>query len=243
MTKVLILVIFTSLFAGCTKEISTFINKKKEEVNDRATNSSYDMQPDSIKLVVKVLDTQGPDSEQYSYPRSIKVSGPIGILQRIGAYGAAGFVWIGPNNWTGLGQAGEDGTILVKLYPQNGFPDGKPNIVFHYIPACFGCILSNAAPYFPDAMKKWDENFNTDGNNPVKVPPGLNVTKISNEWICYSINDSVRGAVFYNSGMDADPTFSEAKFNMFAKDSIMTEFLLQTYIRLFRGNFQRETNR
>ncbi|HUI31115.1 MAG TPA: DUF4850 domain-containing protein [Candidatus Acidoferrales bacterium] len=197
-------------------------------------------QDTTVDLRVRVMMTSsgllGDSLFADEYPNDIQFRSAARFVNRIMAYGGAFKVWIGPRGWTGSSACGADGNVWVDLNPQNGTDSTGPYIHYWEIPACAGCIFSAAAPYFPDAMRGWNLDFNRDGKIPIKVPHGLKITSVSPTLITYTLPDSnglkVEGVAYYNSGgEDSDASFSSAEFAMPAKDSVLTSFLLKTFIQ------------
>jgi Domain of unknown function (DUF4850) len=193
----------------------------------------------AINLPVQVLMTSdgmsGDSLFKDQYPESTKVVAQHQLASQIGAYGAAYKIWIGPNGWTGQAGAGVDGTVSAYLYPLGGSDSAGPRINYYVIPACGGCILSAAALYFSNAMNEWNVEYNKDGKVPIKIPPGLKVTKLSPTLVLYSLPDihglTVGGVAYYDSGgEESDASFLSAQFTMPAKDSVLTRFLLKTFL-------------
>ena len=185
----------------------------------------------AVTLPVIVLPTTFglPREEQPKYPSTISVEAPPQL--QLSAYGSAGQLWLAPRSWTGDGGVGVDGNIFVHLYPVGKEVVSGPRITYTAIPACVGCMLSVAAPYFPDALKQWNEDYNRDGKNPVAVPRDLAVTRVTSHLVRYALPDGndllVRGAAFYDT--DGDRFYEEVRLTLPAADELLAEFLLKYF--------------
>ena len=154
------------------------------------------------------------------------------------AYGAAYEVWLGPKDWTGKGDEGADGNTVAVLYPPgiNYSSDSTPHVYYNEIPSCWGCMLFAAAPYFAGAMQEYNENFNKDGKDPLKVPEGLQIHKISATLLTYTIPASHHlvncGVAYYlPAGEDRDAYYAEAHFVLPENDTKLANFLSKNFIR------------
>lgn len=183
--------------------------------------------PARVTLPVTVLPTDFglPDEPAPSYPANVTVDVPPTI--RVAAYGAAQHVWLAPPSWTGRGSVGVNGNVSVQLYPL-GSRTPAPRITYTVIPACRVCMLSSAAPYFPDALKQFNEQYNADGKNPVAVPPGLTITRLTPNLVTYALpneNDLlVRGAAFYDAKNDG--FYEEVRVTLPVTNERVADFLL-----------------
>ncbi len=202
--------------------------------------SSSQAQDTTIDLHVNLLVTSsgllGDSLFADEYPDDIQFTCRPMFVDHISAYGGAFKVWIGPRDWAGSSSCGVNGNVGVDLTPVNRTDSTGPYIHYWEIPACAGCILSAAAPYFPEAMRGWNRDFDQDGKIPIKVPHGLKFTWVSPTLITYTLPNSkgltVTGVAYYNGGgEDSDASFSNAEFVMPAKDSVLTSFLLKTFIQ------------
>jgi hypothetical protein len=185
----------------------------------------------AVTLPVTVLPTGFglPDLPAPTYPPNVTVEAPPQLP--LAAYGAAGQVWLAPRSWTGDGSVGVDGNIFVQPYPIGKDGTTGPHITYAAIPACVGCMLSRAAAYVPDALRQWNEQFNSEGKNQVAVPDGLTVTKVTPRLVTYALpheNDwLVRGAAFYDT--DGDAFYEEIRLTLPAADERLAEFLLKYF--------------
>lgn len=185
----------------------------------------------AVRLPVTILPTSFglTDAAAPTYPASINVEAPPQL--QLSAYGAAGQVWLAPRSWTGHASVGVDGNSVVVLYPVGQDGTSGPRITYAAIPACVGCILSSAAPYFPEALKRWNEDYNSDGKNPVAVPRDLKVTHMAPHLVTYtSPNESgllVHGAAFYDANGGAG--YEEIRLTLPPADERLGGFLLKYF--------------
>ena len=97
-------------------------------------------------------------------------------------------------------------------------------------------MLSAAAPYFPGAMKEYNENFNADNGNPIKVPEGIQIHRISTTLITYNLPESHHllncGVAYYlPGGEEGDAYYKEAHFVLPERDTKLADFLVKNFIR------------
>ncbi|HEV3217203.1 MAG TPA: DUF4850 domain-containing protein [Vicinamibacterales bacterium] len=186
----------------------------------------------TVTLPVTVLPTGFglPDEPAPTYPATINVEAPPEL--QLSAYGAAGQVWLAPRSWTGAGAVGADGNMVVQLYPAGNDGTSGPHITYTVISACVGCMLSSAAPYFPDALKEWNDEYNRDGKNSVAVPRGLTVTTVTSGVVTYALANGgdlpVRGAAAYDHGKVEG--YEEIRVTLPPEDGRLAEFLLKYFV-------------
>lgn len=184
-----------------------------------------------VTLPVTVVPTTFglPGEETPTYPASFSVEVPESV--HVAAYGGAGQVWLAPRSWTGKAAEGADGSGQVKLYPSNEHGAFGPQITYTVIPACLGCMLSEAAPYFPKALAQWNEDYNQNGQNPILIPHKLKITHISPRVVIYSLPSEhgflVRGAAFYDP--NGDSGYEEVKLVLPSSDERLAKFLLKYF--------------
>jgi hypothetical protein len=159
----------------------------------------------SITLPVTVLPTSyGNDGPEPKYPKTIKVDMPQGL--QVAAYGAAGFVWLGPPSWTGNAAVGADGSESVLLIPKGGDGENGPRIRYGAEIGCAGCKTGDAAPYFQDALQAYNKEAKETGIAPMKIPKGLVVNRVSWQLSTFTLPDErdlqVRGAAFWDHTID-----------------------------------------
>ncbi len=184
----------------------------------------------SVTVPVTVIHTTlALDEPQAAYPRAVTLDAPAGLA--LGAYGAAGKVWLGPAGWTGRATSGVDGTTRVELFPKGSGPSSIRRVTYHVVPACLGCMLSGAAPFFPAAMNHWNAEFNADGRSPVNVPSGLVVDALTPTLVRYTLPDigsmKVTGAAFYDPSDDG--LFATVRVQLSAGESGVAAFLLKHF--------------
>ena len=183
-------------------------------------------------IVLKTDDGILSDSEvnAFKYPASLTVDSPGRWSDKIAAYGAAYQLWLGLKGWTGTGASGADGNAAVNLFPPGKEDGSGPHIVYYQAPACVGCILNSAAPYFPEAMKEYNAEYNQDSTNPIEIPDGIQIRKISPNIVIYSLpakNGLLTQGVSCYNGLE---NYSEAKFVLPAEQSELSDFLIKYYI-------------
>ncbi len=218
-----------------TTKATTDTTKTKVTTNKALANNITELGVTVLPTVDGILD----DSEVTNivYPAKDTVDADS-MNSQIAAYGTAYKVWIGPKSWTGKGESGADGNTVASLYPPT-FPavsDSTPHVSYCEIPACWGCMLSAAAPYFSGAMKEYNENFNTDGKDPLKVLEGIEIHKISSTLLTYTLPTSHHllncGVAYYLPAGDAgDAYYTEAHFVLPENDTILADFLVKNFIR------------
>jgi hypothetical protein len=188
----------------------------------------------AVTLPVIVLPTTFglPGEEEPKYPSTVSVEAPPQL--QLAAYGAAGHVWLAPRSWTGHGGVGVDGNIFVQLYPVGGNGVAGQRVTYTVMAACERCMFSSAAPYFPEALKQWNEEFNRDGRNPVAFPIEMVSSQIRPHLVHYNLPEEnglpVHGAAFYDpSGDGGDPFYEEVRMVLPETDKRLTEFLLKYF--------------
>jgi len=167
------------------------------------------------------------------YPDNITVNTIIVTADKLGAYGLAGGVWLAPKGWTGQGLLGADGSSQIDLYQQGGSKSYGARISYSEIPACVGCMVDAAAPYFSSATLEYNKgNFGEVA--PLIIPSGLVATSISPTLITYTLPNenglSVRGVVYYNPNNNYANPFLEAKFFLPSSESDVLDFLVKNFI-------------
>lgn len=198
--------------------------------------------PKPIAIPVTVVSTQTAlGDNDYTYPRTLSISVPPSLSGQVGAYGAAGVVWVGPKSWTGNANVGADGNTNVTLYPKGGSGESSPHINYTIFPACVGCILGAAARYFPDAQKMYDQEYNQDGKNPVDIPPGLKVAFDLPHLVRYTLANAngflTRGAANF-SGVE---NYTEVRIVLPENEAPLAGFLLERFEdSLIEGADERE---
>jgi hypothetical protein len=156
--------------------------------------------PVRLNLEVKKLETgYGIDElPPHNYPQSVEISISKKFTNDVQAYGVGNKVIIAPKNWTGRGSVGADGGTFIQLWPENG-NENNPIITITEIPACVGCILGEAAIYFPEAERSYLESFPA----PINKPSNLKTEKVDKQLVKFSLgkNPSMPeaiGAAYYN---------------------------------------------
>lgn len=209
------------------------------EANEQAQNQRP---PATITLAVRVLPTldgiSGKGMYSNKYPKSVKVRDAGAFANQIEAFGGAYHVWVGPRGWTGSSAAGADGNTVVELYPVGGSDRSGPRIEFYVVPACVGCMLLEAAPYFPNARQEYKQEFGKPRYGlpalpPLPpAPPGLRVRPLSPTLVTYSLPDAhglmVRGVACFDGPYEF---LAEARFVLPHSDAKLLRFLMQTFIR------------
>lgn len=182
-------------------------------------------------LPVMVLATRFgvPDAPPPIYPFEIHVATAAHFP--IAAYGAAGDEWLAPIGWTGQGVVGVDGGINVELHPVGDQTASGARISYTVIPACLGCILSNAARFFPEAFRQWTEEYDRDGKNPISVPAGLKTATAGPHLVAFELPREggliVRGEAFYDAAVE--PRYEEIHMSLPEADKELADFLLNYF--------------
>ncbi|MGH9728064.1 MAG: DUF4850 domain-containing protein [Candidatus Acidiferrales bacterium] len=187
----------------------------------------------AIVLTVHVLPTSdginGVGMYATKYPRSILVKNATAFSGRIEAYGAAYHVWIAPRGWSGSAAIGADGSTDVNLYPTKGSARAGPRLHYEDSGGCAGCALGAAAPYFPSAMRRFKELF--DSGPTSTLPRGVKVISASPDLVTYSFpsgqNLITRGAAYFDA---SEPFFEKTEFVLPRTDEKLLDFLLRTFI-------------
>jgi uncharacterized protein DUF4850 len=166
------------------------------------------------------------------YPKTIEIKDSALFTGRIAAYGAAYRVWIAPKGWTGSADVGGDGSTVVKLHPVRGSSASGPRFYYQDTGGCAGCALSDAAPYFPSAMQKWEEMFGYE--TPEKLPRGIRLVRLSSTLVSYSLPKREgllgRGAAYF---IPPNEYFFAARgdFVLPRTGEKLLDFLVRTLIR------------
>jgi Domain of unknown function (DUF4850) len=194
-------------------------------------------EPVDLKVIaLPTADGGQEDSfvKDFKYPVSYTVNYADTFADKIAAFGAAYQVWVGPKGWTGRGDVGADGSLVVTLYTPGDTLHAGPVISYSEIDACQGCIASAAAPYFPEALKWYNRDFNEDNTNPVKVPAGLKINKVSPTLVTYTVRAKkglqTKGVVYFVSPVGNDAYFSSAEFTLPEGSTALADFLMNVYI-------------
>lgn len=189
---------------------------------------------EAVTLNVQILPTSdginGTGLFAEKYPKVIDVKDAAAFADRIAAYGAAYRVWIAPKGWTGSAVVGGDGSTLVTLGPVGGSSKSGPRLRYVDSGGCAGCALSDAAPYFPSAMKKWKELFGYE--TPEVLPRGIKLIRISPTLAMYALpeaNDLLGGGAVYFIPPDED-FFARAEFFLPDTDGKLLKFLVDTVV-------------
>jgi hypothetical protein len=182
-------------------------------------------------LPITVLPTEFglPDESAPAYPANLSVEVPPQL--QIAAYGTAGHVWLAPPSWTGQSSVGADGGVSVQLHPIASDGGSGSVITYRAVPGCRVCMLSSAAPYFPDALKQFNEEYNRSDKNPVPVPRDRAITRVTPHLVTYALPSGngllVRGAVFYDA--TGDGFYEEVALTLPIADERLAEFLLKYF--------------
>ncbi|HTW10351.1 MAG TPA: DUF4850 domain-containing protein [Acidimicrobiales bacterium] len=109
----------------------------------------------------------GASSPARALPHSQKVAVPTAAANRLAAYGDnQGEMFIlGPRGWACQASVGADGSDAISVYPKgefhpgSGWPKTAQAVTSEVIPACVGCILVQACPFFPSAERALQADF------------------------------------------------------------------------------------
>jgi hypothetical protein len=187
--------------------------------------------PRLTTLPITVLPTEFglPDESARTYSASLSLEVPPQL--EIAAYGAAGHVWLAPPSWTGQGSVGADGGMSVQLHPTASDGVSGSRITYRAVPGCRVCMLGSAAPYFPDALKQFNEEYNRGDKNPVAAPGDLAITRVTSHLVTSALPSRngllVRGAAFYDS--TGDGFYEEVTLTLPIADERLAEFLLKYF--------------
>ncbi len=200
-----------------------------------------DNSDDPVELPVNMLPTINGSADdtftkRVQYPGSISTA-PDSFARLIAAYGAAYRVWIGPKNWHGNGATGVNGSIIVRLYPQGDSAGNDGQITYKEVPACKSCILEAAAPYFPEALKKYNAEYKGYQKNKITIPEGLNVSQLSPTLLTYTLPEhnglqAIGVAYYVPLDPSTDPYFAEAKFVLPVTQRPLADFLVKKFIEM-----------
>lgn len=187
------------------------------------------LSPQTLSVTVLPTNYAQADAGPDTYPRTVTAIVPQGV--RVAAYGATSRVWFGPVGWTGNAAVGIDGSTLVRLFPIGGSPDSGPAITYFAEIGCDGCKIADAAPYFPAAMNTWNIGDNFDGANPIRIPKGLRIRRLSRTLVTYTLPSQnklqVRGAAFYDSKTWGP--FEEVLVKLAPANENLAEFLIKYF--------------
>lgn len=208
--------------------ISLAVARAQSSRAERAT-------PANARLAVTKLHNDygmpdaGPGDDEG--PKTVEVDGAAKFASQIGAYAVGEGIWIAPKHWTGQGGIAVDGNVDVSLYPRSGGSDSSgPRISYKHIYVSEVLGLYDAAPYFQNAMKEYNEKFLKVGG-PITIPKGLKVSLINSQLAQYSLPDEgkllVRGVAYYGGG---DDMFQETRFILPQKDEALLAFLEHVFI-------------
>ena len=197
---------------------------------------------DSIKLRVNVIETSdGVEGRQlYTeyYPKTITIEKFDIIALPIELYGASKALWPGPKGFTGTAMAGADGSIEVQLFPAGRSKNTTPYVRYQSIPACMGCMMSAASPFFESAKNDLLTNYDSTLLSLVSIPKQLVIQKKSATLVTYTFKDSggaeVRGVAYYSTASDSSSaSFEQAEF-VLPDNKALTDALMKLYIDMYR---------
>ena len=207
---------------------------KRDSVSEHQTNAPAGFVSVPVTAIPTSDAMKGTGMYSDQYPSSENLDGLDAFASQIQEYGGAYKLWLGPKGWTGSSAAGADGNTSIRLYPMGGSDSSGPHINYTLIPACEGCMLSSAAPYFHQARESWNQQFNQDGSMPIQAPSGLKVDSLSPTLVSFSVPDSAGlltcGVVYYDSTKSSDVPFAEAKFVLPQADSALAHFLSRSFV-------------
>ncbi len=175
------------------------------------TKRNVDKRLIEVSLRVHIIHTiYNLNGIKEEYPKYYKLNIPISLINHIGAYGAAGMIWLGPKGWAGTASQGSDNSTTVVLGPYiNKLKDYivyNPNISTPYIQyendgGCAGCSEADAATFFLKARHK----ALSDGFYPSAVPLGLHhLQHVDPHTVSYRLYNNHRllacGVAYYQGG-------------------------------------------
>lgn len=231
-----LLLLTASFMLSCN---STETTKTTQQLKtDTAKKISAEEYSELPVIVLPTYDGKAEDTvlEPSEYPHTLSVNAGS-FYNDIAAYGAAYQEWVAPKNWTGTGESAPDATVYVRIHPIGDTTATAPNIFFNEIPACQGCIYAEAAPYFPDAMKTYNDYFNDTHSNSIKIPEGITINRLSPNVVVYSLPDQhglkVKGVAYYHAADENgqyDAYYLGARFMLPESQSKLVDFLIEKFI-------------
>jgi len=226
------LVIFC-LFVSCKPKQGISVTASAE--NKSAANDSVIL---PVTIIVTTYGIDGMESKANDYPKTIIVEGFDTTTMPIAAYGASQAIWLGPKGYTGSAETGADGSVAIRLFPPGG-NEGKPPFVrYQLIPACVGCMMSAAAPYFENAKADLLKDYDSAMLNIVRIPDKLLIQKKSATLVTYTYMEGsslqITGVAYYSSPTDSRMgVFEQAEFALGPNNKAMTDLLLNSYISMW----------
>jgi len=197
---------------------------------------------DSVVLPVTVLVTMdaidGRQSNAADYPKTIALDWFDTTATPVAVYGASQGLWMGPKGFTGSAATGADGSVAIRLFPQGGNEANPPFVRYERIPACVGCMMSAAAPYFANAKTDLLNNYGSAMPDMVRMPNELVVQKRSLTLVTYTYmegsSSQITGVAFYSSPGDSTRgDFEQAEFALGPDNKALTALLLNRYISMW----------
>lgn len=190
----------------------------------------------SVNFPVTLLSTSySLDSPYPTYTPNATMSVPSSLSGSLGAYWLAGKVVFGPKYWAGDAVVGGDGTSSIQLRPAEHQFSGE-SIIIQNIPACAYCMYITAAPFFPVAKLKLEQEYDPPYTYE-SIPTNMKITRLSPTLIKFTIPIPQKGlvtnGVAYYDGFDLkkDPSgFIRIDITLPSSQSELTNFLLNNYI-------------
>ena len=218
--------------------------QKQQRIPVTADTGNKSTVNDSVVLPLTVIVTddaiEGRLLNANDYPKSITVDWFDTAAAPIAAYGASQGLWLAPKGYTGTAATGADGTIAIRLFPPGGNDTKPPFVRYYSVPACMGCMMTAAAPFFENAKADLLKNYDSTMLDMVSIPKGLVIHKMSATLATYTDNErngiQVTGVAYYSPYTDTTSTnngFEQAEFALGPNSKEMTDLLVERYITMW----------
>ena len=196
---------------------------------------------DTIVLPVTVIitddATEGRQLYADHYPKTWTLNAFDTTATPIAVYGASDRLWLGPKGYVGSGATGADGSVVVRLYPPGGSDTSAPFVNYEAIPACQGCMMIAAAPYFETAKTDLLKNYDSTFLDLVHIPSNLVIQKRSATLVTYTYQYpnrmQVTGVACYTSENNIGRNFQQAQFALGPNNKALTDVLVKQYISMW----------
>ena len=216
--------------------------KQKQQGNDvTPTADNKNTQRDSLVLPVTVIVTddalEGHQINPDDYPKTWAVEWCDTAVTPIAVYGASHALWLGPKGYRGRAAAGADGSVAVQLFPRGGSDAKPPFVRYQSIPACVGCMMSAAAPFFENAKADLLTNYDSAMLDVVHTPDRLVIQKKSTTLVTYTYYEGsslqISGVAYYSSPTTSSRGyFEQAEFALGPENKALTDLLVKSYISM-----------
>ena len=217
--------------------------QKQQGVSVTTSAENKSTSQDSVILPVTVIVTmdaiEGRQSNAADYPKTIALDWFDTTAPPVAVYGASQALWLGPKGYTGSAATGADGSVAIQLFPPGGNEANPPFVRYQRIPACVGCMMSAAAPYFANAKTDLLNNFDSTMLDIVRIPDKLVVQKRSSTLVTYTYMEGsglqITGVAYYSSPGDSTRgDFEQAEFALGHNNKALIDLLVNRYISMWR---------